>query len=92
MTTRKLLLVAALALAPGGLLAEGFAKATRPSAVVTVSCADLTAEAQARHPQCQPRQLARQTPAVRPFFLAGFRSEAPRRKMVAMPWMIGVYQ
>lgn len=96
MNIRMAILASALLMLPGAGMAQALLQGDAPQAVVTVTCADLRADARARHPQCQPAQVARRDTAPRPVLVAETRrptrAAEPRRKLVRMPWMIGVYQ
>ena len=62
------------------------------SAVIAATCADLRDEVRAVRPECQP---PRALPVLKPpralIFADSPVSERPVRRIVELPWLIGVY-
>lgn len=63
------------------------------SAVIAATCADLRDEVRAIRPECQPqRDLRPVKPVQRPFVFADSPTgERSVRRIVELPWLIGVY-
>lgn len=62
------------------------------SAVISATCADLRDEVRAARPECQPQRDLRPVKSPRVFvFSDSPLDERPARRIVELPWLIGVY-
>lgn len=62
------------------------------SAVIAATCADLRDEVRAARPECQPQRDLRPVKPPRIFVFADSPvGERPARRIVELPWLIGVY-
>lgn len=83
------------------LATPGFAEQSRlpqdEVILVKASCADLRQEVRALHPECAPVRRANAFGLLRPVLVAEIRearrpNQAAPRKLIKMPWVIGVFQ